>query len=64
MSIHESTDSSSSDCSTGSSDWDNDLGDLIIVSLIKEYQQSFISKTPCRTSVLMGRMYTRVLGWS
>ena len=34
MSIHESTDSSSSDCSTGSSDWDNDFGDLIIVSLM------------------------------
>ena len=57
MSIHESTDSSS-DCSTGSSDWDNDFGDLIIVSLIKEYEKSFISKTPCRTSMLTGRMYT------
>ncbi|KAL4365271.1 hypothetical protein AHAS_Ahas07G0089400 [Arachis hypogaea] len=36
--------SSSSDNSTNSSDLDKDMGDLIIVSLNEEYEQSFISK--------------------
>ena len=54
MSIFESTDSSSTD----SSDLDDELGDMLIVSLILEYERSFVSKIPCRTSMLTGKMYT------
>lgn len=32
--------------------------DLAVVLLVMEYKKSFISRTPCRTSKLIERMYT------
>ena len=54
MSISESTNSSS----TNSDDLDDEMGDLLIISLMVEYERSFISRTPCRTSILTGKMST------
>lgn len=56
MSLNSSDDSSSS-IDSELDDYD-DLMDLVLIMTIMEYEQSFIDKTPCRTSMLTGKMYT------
>ena len=56
MSLNSSDDSSSS-IDSELDDYDN-LMDLVLVMTIMEYEQRFIDKTLCRTSMLTGKMYT------
>ena len=57
MSTSGAIDSSSSK-SSSSSDSDEELNDFIIVQYIMQLEENFITKTPCRTSMLTGKMYT------
>jgi len=50
-----STDNSSSENSAESSDFEDELRDLIIVHFIMEYERSFIDKISYKTSILTGR---------
>jgi len=56
MSLNSSDDSSSI-IDSELDDYD-DLMDLVLVMTIMEYEQSFVDKTPCRTSMLTEKMYT------
>lgn len=58
MPLDDCRGNSSNESSTESSDLDDELGDLIMIQLIMEYERDFVERICCRTSMLTGKMYT------
>ena len=58
MSISRLINNSHSMSSDDANELDDEMGDIIMLQLMIEYERSYIDRRPCRTSALTARMYT------
>ena len=57
MFISGSTDNSHSTSSDDANELDDEMGDIIMISLMFAYERNYVDRRPYKTSALIGRMY-------
>ena len=62
MSIFGLTDNSHSMSSDDANELDDDMGGIIMLWLMIEYERSYVDRKPCRTFALTERMYSWIFG--